>query len=52
MPEGATLGLWIIIGIVVLAILITFFGGRRAGDEDEQAIEHLDHEVRGDSPER
>lgn len=52
MPEAASLGLWIIVGVVVLAILITFFGGRPSSDADEKDIEHLDHEVRGDSPER
>lgn len=52
MPEGATIGILIIVGVVVLAILITFFGGRPASDSDEQDVEHLDHEVRGDNPDR
>lgn len=50
MPESAMIGLLIIIGVVVLAVLITFFGGRPSTDEDEHDIEHLDHEMRGDNP--
>lgn len=49
MPEGATIGVLIIVGVVLLAIIITFFGGRSADDE-EHDVEHLDHEIRGESP--
>ncbi len=44
----ATLALIIIGGVLLLAIIITFFGGRPASDADEKDIEHLDHEARGD----
>lgn len=52
MPEGAWLGVIIIVGVVLLAVVITFFGGRPSSDLEEHDIEHLDHQVRGDNPDR
>jgi hypothetical protein len=50
MPEGAALGLWILLGITIAAIVISGITAiTRKGDGEEHDIEHLDHEIRGDA---
>ena len=49
MPESAAVGMWIIIGIAIAAVLFSGFAAiTRKGDEEEHDIEHLDHEIKGD----
>ncbi len=50
MGEDVGAGLWLLLGLVAVIIVIsglmlTF----RSGDDEEHDIEHLDHEIRGDS---
>jgi hypothetical protein len=50
MPEGAAIGMWIVIGIAVLALIISGITSiTKKGDEEEHDIEHLDHEIKGDA---
>ena len=50
MPEGAITGLWILLGLTVVIILVSgVIAATRKGDDEEHDIEHLDHEIRGDS---
>jgi hypothetical protein len=50
MGEDVGAGLWLLLGLVVVIVVISgLMMTFRKGDEEEHDIEHLDHEVRGDS---
>jgi hypothetical protein len=49
MPRGAAIGLYIILAIALAALIISGITAiTKRGSEEEQDIEHLDHEIRSD----
>lgn len=50
MGEDVATGLWLLLGLAVVIMVVSGLTmALRKGDGEEHDIEHLDHEIRGDS---